>query len=67
MYKTRLTQEHMYDIKQQLSPTSHAIISTLAIVRVATDKQIERLHFTNGTNLSRVRMRNIARRRLTGL
>lgn len=67
MSRTRLTQERMFAIKQQLSPSDHAIISTLAIVRVATGKQIERLHFTDGTNISRVRMRNIALRRLTDL
>jgi protein involved in plasmid replication-relaxation len=62
-----LTQERMFAIQQQLSPSAHAIISTLATVRVATGKQIERLHFNNGTNISRVRMRNIALRRLTDL
>jgi hypothetical protein len=57
----------MYVIQQELSPTAHAIISTMATVRIATGKQIERLHFTNGTNISRVRMRNITLGRLTDL
>lgn len=57
----------MYGIRQQLSPTALAIIETLALVRVATSQQIERLHFTSGTQLSRVRMRNIALRKLKDL
>jgi hypothetical protein len=67
VYKPRLTQERMYVIRQQLSPSGRAIIDTLTIVRAASGKQLERLHFTSGTNLSRVRMRNIALRRLTDL
>jgi len=54
-------------IRQQLSPKALDIIRTLALVRVATSHQIERLHFTTGTSLSRVRMRNIALRKLKDL
>ncbi|HUD11234.1 MAG TPA: replication-relaxation family protein [Candidatus Saccharimonadia bacterium] len=67
MNQTRLTQERMYAIRCQLSPTALTIIDTLAIVRVATSLQIERVHFTAGTSLSRVRMRNLTLRRMSDL
>ncbi len=64
---SRLTGNRVYTIRQQLSPKALDIIKALALVRIATSQQIERLHFATGTSLSRVRMRNIALRKLKDL
>lgn len=63
----RLTQERMYVLRQQLTPTHTAIIKTLGIVRVASRKQLERLHFTTGNSVTRKRMCNYTLRRMTDL
>lgn len=57
----------MYELRQKLTPTHLAIIEMLAIVRAATSKQIERLHFTRGTSISRTRICNLTLRRLHDL
>ena len=54
-------------VEEQLTPKHRDIIETLAVVRLATSKQIERLYFTSGTKLSRVRMCNLTLRRLNDL
>jgi hypothetical protein len=64
---SRLTASRLYEVRYQLTPAAFDIINTLAIVRVATGQQIARLHFTTGTSLSRVRMRNLTLRRMTEL
>ncbi len=56
---TRLTGERLYEIRYQLSSVAFDIIDT--------STQIARLHFTAGTSLSRVRVRNITLRRMTEL
>jgi len=64
---SRFTQERRYAIEQQLTPTHRAIIKTLSIVRVATSKQLERLHFISGNRGTRLRMCNYTLRRMTDL
>ena len=62
--KTRITEAYVARLAERLGPRDLAVIETLDRVRVATGKQLERLHFAGGTPRANTRQ---AQRRLRHL
>src|SRR2546423_5418288 len=59
-----VTAARVAELADTLTPREHAIVGTLDRVRLATTKQLERLHFAEGTPLANARQ---ARRTLRKL
>lgn len=65
--RTRVTMNQLVELGFQLGERDQAIIATLDRVRLATARQLERLHFTDGTPVSNARQTRRALERLVGL
>jgi len=52
---TRITTARLAAIERQLGPRERLIVGMLSRIRLASTRQIETLHFTNGTPLSNAR------------
>ena len=63
----RVTRESLYVLEQQLTPKHRYIIEILSVVRAATGKQLERLHFSTPNRATRIRMCNYTLKRMTDL
>lgn len=61
--RRRVTEAHVAQVEQTLSPRELAMVETLDRVRLASTKQLQRLHFTAGTELANARQvrRTLAR------
>ena len=62
-----LTKQNLARLTDAISDRDHQILLTLAIVRYATARQFEQIHFTSGTPLSNARQCQLALTRLTKL
>lgn len=63
----RITASVVAELSQELGQRDRDIIETLDLVRVACTRQIERLHFADGTDLANARMCRRTLERLIGL
>lgn len=60
----RVSRGRLEEIRERLTPTDVEILTTLGVVRVATSRQLQQLHVTEGSGLANARR---ARRRLERL
>jgi hypothetical protein len=67
MTRTRLTTNRLLALAAQLSDRDLNIVATLAMSRVATKNQLQRLHFADGSALTQSRRSRAALERLAGL
>lgn len=61
------TQRAVAELAQNLQPRDHEIVRSLLTTRVATQRQLQRLHFVSGTPLSNARQCRRTLERLTEL
>lgn len=65
--RARITEARVAQLQELLAPRDLAVVETLDNVRLAAATQLERLHFTDGTELANARQCRRALARLTSL
>jgi len=65
--RARVTSRVVAELREQVGPRDQAVMATLARVRLATGRQLERVHWTDAAEASRSRQQRRALARLVSL